>query len=168
MCVCNDFNVKDCFKNYTLNQLQQYVKENTRPFGVGIFNLKGSLNTGNIIRTAAAFSAADFFIIGNRQFDRRSLVGAGNYINVVYMEEYNIDIINSLGYYPVFIEQGGKDINTFIPKGKPLLIFGNEATGIPEKYLTEEHYSITQTGVIRSLNVSSAAAIAINIICLII
>jgi tRNA G18 (ribose-2'-O)-methylase SpoU len=160
---CENYNVQDRFKSFTLEEVQTYAKQSSLPFGVACFNVKGSLNTGTIIRTACCFSAADVFIIGPQRFDRRSLVGSNNYISIAPLDDINQ--LSSFGYYPVYIEQGGKDLSTFTISSslKPCLVFGSESSGIPQTLLENaEHYSITQFGVLRSLNVSAAAAIAIN------
>jgi len=71
---------------------------------------------------------------------------------------------------PVFIEQGGEDIREITWKliEKPLLIFGNESIGIPKSFINEvvraipesRVLSIPQWSILRSMNVTNAASIA--------
>ena len=169
---CEKFNVVDKFKTWTYEDVVKYYSLSALPYAVACFNIKGSLNTGNILRTSCCFSAERFFVIGDHRFDRRSCVGSQNYIPIDFLDctpnPQELDqYLWERGYYSVFIEQGGYDINEInvLPyrNRKPCLIFGNESNGIPEEYLQDAViYSIPQFGVMRSLNVSSAASICIE------
>jgi len=71
---------------------------------------------------------------------------------------------------PVFIEQGGQDIREVCWKqiSNPLLILGNESNGIPRNFIKDVKQgipttivvSIPQWSIMRSMNVSVAACIA--------
>lgn len=169
---CEGYNVADNFKSWSYNDVKKYYNQHSLPFSVGIFNVRGSLNAGIIIRTACAFHAKDFFVFGDHRYDKRSCVGSHNYINVHnYLnpetpEELCV-ILKERNYYPVLIEQGGFDIDFFQPETQndlmPCLIFGSESHGIPQEFIDQIWtYSIRMKGVIRSLNVSSAASIVIE------
>jgi tRNA G18 (ribose-2'-O)-methylase SpoU len=73
------------------------------------------------------------------------------------------------GYSPVFMENSGQDINDFnfsaMATGKkPCLVFGNEGYGIPDSFIGRDAcVKIKQLGVMRSLNVSAACAIACHV-----
>lgn len=168
-------NVRDELKNNTVEQNQAIAKSLTRDFAVATFDLKGDLNLGTIIRTAQLTGARDFFILNHRQWDRRSAVGTHNYINVEKHDECKdfestYVMLNLRGYYPVVVEQGGMDLDKWIyrfhswfwrPRTKrhPCFIFGPEDTGFPKDW--PAHISLKQTGVTRSYNVGSAAAIVL-------
>jgi tRNA G18 (ribose-2'-O)-methylase SpoU len=76
-----------------------------------------------------------------------------------------------LGLQPVLVEQGGTaleemNFKPFIRGEKPVcLIMGSESHGIPKEWLEalkgEPRVSISQYGLIRSLNVSIAASIVL-------
>ena len=72
-----------------------------------------------------------------------------------------LEIIELYGYTPVCIEQGGENIKECKFPEKPCFIFGNEGDGIPDEILNSCRYKIEipQFGVLRSLNVSTAAGI---------
>lgn len=164
-------NVHDHLQSMEYQQILEVQRKETLPFAVAAYNVVGDLNTSNIVRSAVVFGAQKFiYICSKRKFDRRGCVGAQNYIDI---EHYNdsIKAIEAImeNYTPVFIEQGGEDIACadFYGWAKPpCLIFGSESDGLPGVYLSiaKNHnlpvYSICQIGVIRSLNVASAAAIA--------
>lgn len=175
---CMDFNVADEFKSLSLSEVQQFQKKNCLPYSIALLNLKGGLNIGAIIRSAVIFGAERVYIIGKRRFDRRGCVGSQNYIDLKFIEldptdpseqTKILDIIICDGYTPSFIETGGYDINceNFYYKPKQCFVFGEEGNGIPSGILHNDVYggkvySIPQVGVIRSLNVASAAAIVMN------
>ena len=166
------FNVLDKYKDLPLEEIQRISASTKLPFAVAMVNIFGDLNCGFIIRTSECLGAEKVFIFGKRKWDRRSAVGSNNYIPVdatateidPFDWDSTLQSIRVNGYYPVVVEQGGKPIEDFKPVeyGKPCLIFGSEDMGIPQSICeTEICYSIPQVGVLRSLNVASAAAIAI-------
>jgi tRNA G18 (ribose-2'-O)-methylase SpoU len=131
-----------------------------------------------MIRSAVIFGAETFYIIGRKRYDKRSTVGAYNYIDLKFItddpEETPHLALNDilLKYDLAFIEQGGKDINSIhFGKGKKdrCFVFGSESNGIPKSMLkagiedaNAEVFSIPQLGVLRSLNVSNAASIVMH------
>ena len=170
---CEAFNVQDQFKSWRYEDVVEHYRRIALPFAVASINVQGDLNIGNIIRTACVFAARDFFILGRRRFDRRSTVGATNYIPFTAgPEELTVEnlnfFLNERGYRPVFIEQGGANINRFNWNDDllPCLIMGAENGGVPAELISPNDpvYSIEQYGVMRCLNVSSAAAIAISVV----
>ena len=139
-----------------------------------ILNLAGDLNVGMIMRTACIMGAERLIIFGRRRYDKRSTVGAQNYIPVARIAGLNDDLTFDVeafdatmlrwNYQPVFIETGGNSIDATDWKSispKPCLVFGNEGQGIPD-YIMRDYMrvSIDQRGVLRSLNVAVAAGIA--------
>ena len=89
----------DEFKNMTLDQIQAIQKRESLPFAVAALNLTGGLNLGSIIRSAVIFGAEKFFIVGKRRYDRRSTVGAQNYIDI---EHINCDVDTTEGQNNIF------------------------------------------------------------------
>lgn len=169
------FNVVDAYKHLPVEELKQIADANRLPFAVGLANITGDLNTGVIIRTSCVFGAEKVFIFGRRKYDRRSTVGAHHYIDIVAQTTINgpadefdwnimLHTIRVNGYTPVLIEQNGEPIDSLnVSLHSPIcLVFGAEDKGIPaEVCRTELCYSIPQPGILRSLNVSTAAGIAI-------
>lgn len=184
-------NVRDEYKGMTADQLHEVWSTATNPFAVCVLNCTGSLNIGMIARSASLFGAEEVLVFGRRKFDSRSLVGANNYmkINKYYgfcddssdeLDLAKFKLMLGTRYIPLFIEGPGyrmlNDINwshlqTYSKNidEKFVLVFGNEGDGIPKNFI--EHYgtghciSIPQQGVLRSLNVSAAAAIVLYTMC---
>lgn len=168
------FNVIDEYQHLPEEELKDIAASRSLPYAVALANITGDLNTGTIIRSACVMGAEKVFTFGRRKYDRRSTVGAHHYIDVVshtlseqdgpFDWEFVLHTIRVNGYTPVIIEQGGIPLyhmqTKFIPT--PIcLVFGAEQTGIPEEVCRDEYwYSIPQPGIVRSLNVSAAASIA--------
>ena len=166
----NHWNVRDEFKDNTLEENRQIQLTDGNYFAVGIINVTGDLNVGMMIRTACLLGAEDVFVFGRKKIDKRSSVGAENYIPISYytyedplsMEDELIDDIQRLsqGYTPVLVEQGGTPLQYHDHNSidYPLFLFGSESHGIPEEVCKAfpNHISIPQWGVLRSYNVSSA------------
>lgn len=184
----NHYNVRDEYKNNTLEQNVAITMSEQRRFSVGCINITGELNVGMMIRSACLLGAENFYIFGRKKFDKRSTVGAEKYINIV---QYNFDdpihadesILTELRelnktHSVILCEQGGYMLGgndykmVYEGRPSPLFIFGSESHGIP-KLITDQvandgypeyefdRISIPQRGVLRSFNVSAA----MNIIC---
>jgi tRNA G18 (ribose-2'-O)-methylase SpoU len=180
------FNVRDEYKENTLEQNQQICKVDRLPFSVGMINVTGCLNIGMALRSACLLGAENFYIFGRKKFDARSTVGAENYINIVQYsyddpmtaDEHILAELRELNktHSVILCEHGGYMLGendfgwAYEERPSPLFIFGSESHGIP-KLITDqvasdgypeyefERISIPQRGVLRSFNVSAAMAI---------
>lgn len=175
----NHFNVKDEYKANTVEQNAYICHLERRKFAVGAINITGELNIGMMIRSASLFGAEKFYIFGRKKFDKRSTVGAENYIEIVHYtydapidaDEQIANDIKALAdeYAILACEQGGFELGQKNGKWaagvRPLFLFGSESHGIPQKVLdTIPKYnliSIPQVGVLRSFNVSAAMNIVL-------
>lgn len=170
----NNWNVKDELKGFPVEKILEH--QACCGFSVALLNVDGGLNVGSIIRSANIFGAWEVFLIGKKRYDKRSTVGAHNYIDIIHIDEdclteesalRAISAIKEHGTNPIAIEQGGIYIDDTIGIHTPLrylaapcFIFGSENEGIPECLSSKiPKYSIEQHGVMRSLNVAAAAAI---------
>ncbi len=101
-------------------------------FIVGVLNVHGCLNIGNIIRSALATGATKVVIFGRRKFDTRSSCGAHHHIEVERVmctqneDKVLVSELTKLDYFldeniileyicknnilPIFIEQDSKSI----------------------------------------------------------
>lgn len=180
--VRNNFNVSDEYKHLSVEELRVKCDNDRLPISICLLNVTGDLNVGVSIRTALNLGAKRVFIIGHKKYDKRSCVGAHNYIDIVKVkatDKFSLDISPEIFFdtmyqynmHPIAIEQGGMDIRTFLDNtslskfgsGKEMcFIFGNEGMGIPNNILEgiEDIISIPQLGVLRSFNISAAVSIA--------
>jgi len=131
-----------------------------------LFNLDGNMNIAMSIRTAAVLGCSDVWVIGKRTYDARPEVGSKNYINVHKLNTINLStFFEENGLTPILIEQGGESLEEM--NFKPFMtrpvcfVMGSESHGIPDELLAMKYprVSISQYGLVRSLNVSIAASI---------
>src|ERR1035437_6228520 len=76
----NGFNVADRYKQMSLEGLQKVCKDDSLFYAVCALNFTGDLNTGVLLRAASIMGANEFILFGRTRFDKRSTVGAHNYI----------------------------------------------------------------------------------------
>lgn len=180
------YNVRDEFKENTLAENVDISVKARRPFSVGCINITGELNIGMMIRSACLLGATNFYIFGRKKFDKRSTVGAENYINIVQYtyddpmtaDEQMLTDLRSLPHAIIACEQGGVTVGTqdcgtlYLLGTHPMFLFGSESHGIPQLILDQmdptgypdyefPRLSIPQVGVLRSFNVSAAMNIIV-------
>ena len=164
------YNVHTPFQHLPTETCRKAAQRLALPVGLLLLNLDGNMNIGMSIRTAAVLGCSDVWVVGKRAYDRRSEVGARNYINVHRIKEIEDPNIffTELGWQPILVEQGGTAVEDYkfalTSASKPIVFFmGSESHGIPQSWLisltTAPRLSISQYGLIRSLNVSAAASI---------
>jgi tRNA G18 (ribose-2'-O)-methylase SpoU len=135
-----------------------------------LLNLNGNMNIGMSIRTAAAFGCSDVWVVGQRKYDARPEVGAKHYIHVhkIGKIEDPCAFFVEKGIQPILVEQGGtylEDMNfkPFMSSQPVCFIVGSESEGIPKGWLSglkdAPRITISQYGMIRSLNVATACSI---------
>ena len=169
------YNVHSSFQSLPLEAIQTIGKQQTLPCALMFYNLNGDINIGMAIRSAAIFGCSDAYIVGKRLYDKRSVVGADKYIHVHrYATIPTKTFFEDEKLIPILLEQGGEPLEDFnfkpylpgyIPQGwKLVLIVGSENYGIPKEFmktLGATKLSISQPGIMRSLNVCNAASIVL-------
>ena len=131
-------------------------------------NLQDPGNVGTVIRTANAFNIDAVILVGacadlyNPKTVRASM-GALFHLRLRRYPSFDAYAADAgkRSYYPFMLQA-----QDFLPEAKQetpyTLIFGNEATGLPESFLGIGHpLKIPQTSLIDSLNLDNAVAIAL-------
>jgi tRNA G18 (ribose-2'-O)-methylase SpoU len=185
-------NVRSEYQDLPVTQLKSIQISLTNNVSILLFNVRTDGNIGMIIRQACIMGCKRVIICGRKGYDRRFTVGSHNYIEIIYSPEplrvtidtispgvfketveYDTDSFIELikEYTPVFLEQGGTDIQqtNWRCVENPLLILGNESLGIPQHIIKTVKKKINQTlsvsipqrSVLRSMNVAMAASIAL-------
>jgi len=174
-----ELNVRDEFKHLSHEEHLELHDDSRLPYAIACINLTGDLNVGSIIRSAAMLGCETVFIYGKKKFDKRGLVGAHNYQRIEYITidlpdelgdfppdinyEILVQTLDGMGYTPFGLETGGARIDqmAFTEIVSPCIVVGNENMGLPDYLRTRlPLVSIPQSGIMRSLNVGVAAAIA--------
>lgn len=164
------YNVHTVFQDKPKERLGAIAKGLALPVHLMLFNLDGNMNIAMSIRTAAVLGCSDVWIVGRRKYDARPEVGSKHYINVHKLESLGDNpaaFFERLGVQPILIEQGGTPIEEMrfkrFMKGPVCFIMGSESHGIPRDFAAAlagaPRITISQYGMVRSLNVSIAASI---------
>ena len=162
------YNVHTPLQTQPVEKLKLISQKFALPVHLMLLNLDGNMNIAMSIRTAAVLGCSDVWVVGRRKYDARPEVGSKNYINV-----HKLDTIDPKTFFaehgltPMLIEQGGTPLEE--TNFKPLLtqkvcfIMGSESHGLPKAFLDSlsdaPRITISQYGLVRSLNVSIAASI---------
>jgi tRNA G18 (ribose-2'-O)-methylase SpoU len=188
-------NIRDEYRVCSQEKLLEIQKSMNMETELLLFNVRTSGNIAMIIRSACLMGCQRVTICGRKHYDKRFTVGSDNYIPVVYNEkplkvtitcergtnpvkyvetfDYNVEEFVKVvqGRTPVFMEQGGTDIQEVPWKiiENPIVILGNESLGIPKDFIkavkqtipTTLTVSIPQWSVMRSLNVAVTASIVL-------
>jgi tRNA G18 (ribose-2'-O)-methylase SpoU len=164
------YNVHNFAQTFNKEKSKDLSKKLSINAEVAILNTKFSMNAAMIARTIAVMGFQRLHIIGPKACDMRSAVGSQHYIDIVKPGEINPSTyFDEMGLFPILVEQGGESLEEFnfkpfIREGKNIcFVMGNESTGLSDDYLKQGFpiVSISQYGLVRSLNVQTAAAIVI-------
>jgi len=168
------YNVHTPLQGLSVKTVQKLSEKTALPLVLMMYNLNGDMNVGMSIRSAVIFGCSDVYIVGKKRYDRRPEVGAKNYIKFHRVPTIQPPFFLENKLIPIFVEQGGTPLEEFSFKPylpgtlmegwKVCLVLGSESIGIPMetfKELKAPIVSISQYGVMRSLNVSIATGIVL-------
>ena len=161
------YNVHSCFQSHTAEETRAISHALSLPIHLMLFNVDGNMNIAMSIRSAAVLGCSDVWIVGRRGYDARPEVGAKHYIRVHKLDSIGPSFFEEANLQPFLIEQGGIPLEemNFKPymKGSVCFIMGSESHGIPEAFLrlmkSAPRLTISQYGMLRSMNVSIAGSI---------
>lgn len=154
-------------KDFSRNEVKKF------PVYLVLDNLRSSFNVGAIFRTAECFGISKIYCCGYTPLPdsgklAKSAMGTEKLIDWEHFENTEDAIFNirkkNIPIYGLELTSKSIDINKFNPDKFFALILGNEALGISESILTlcDKVLYIPLYGNKNSLNVTSAAAVAIN------
>lgn len=164
------YNVHTSLQSKPKESLKEISNKLALPVHLMLLNLDGNMNIAMSIRSAAVLGCSTVWVVGRRKYDARPEVGSKNYIKVNKLSSIDpTTFFTTHGLQPIVIEQGGQaleDMNfkPFIQHPKPVcFIMGSESHGFSKEWLAklagEPRITISQYGIVRSLNVSMAASI---------
>lgn len=159
-------NVQDRLKGLTKDQIIEQLLSESMPAMVGMHNLTGNLNLGGIIRTANFLGFRKVMYFGRRKWDKRGSVGTYNYTPLEYFTDEDAFLDALSDWNIVALENNTnyhcQDMLSFEWPEKTFIMAGSEAEGLPDRILDAAHsiVSIPGNGSVRSLNVSTAASMA--------
>lgn len=160
-------NVLDDLKSLSVEEIREINLQNSIPAAIAMHNVYGNLNLGSIIRTANFLGFREVLYFGRRKWDRRGAVGTYHYTNVEYFDDESefLSAIRDRNYNLVALENNVSyttPLRKFVWPKNPCILVGEENSGIPEEILASVYgcVEIPGRGSVRSLNVSTAASIA--------
>ena len=158
------FNVEDRFKDKTVEQIRQALRDSCYPFAACMENWTGDFNFSSLCRNANGFNAKEVFYIGDKKIDRRGMQGVQNYTDITWLP--SIDDFAKLKerYVLVGIDNVPRATSMFRycwPRNA-LMIFGSEGTGLTSTVLDmcRDIVSIPMSGSVRSFNAAVASGIS--------
>lgn len=159
-------NVIDEFKPLSEDQIKAKLKASSFPYAVCFENFIGDFNIATGIRNANAFNAREVFYLGDKKFDKRGMQGVQNYTEIIWLQSIEDFLKLKDKYKIVGFDNipGSVPISTYNWHPNTLIVFGSEGVGLTplmQSYCDELVY-IEQFGSVRSLNVATAAGIAMN------
>lgn len=159
-------NVVDKYRYWKHDAIVADLDTSRHDFHVAVENWGHDFNIGSVIRTANAFNARAFHIVGKRRWNRR-----GAMVTDRYQHEFHhptvADLVQWAGQLPLIgIDNlpGSSPLETAILPRACVLVFGQEGPGLsPEmRQACERVLHIEQFGSTRSINAGAAAAIAMH------
>lgn len=163
-------NVVDKYKPLSNEEIREDLRQTALQSAIMMSQVEGDFNFGNVVRTANFFNLQCVYYWGKKHWDRRSSLGTQNYSDIQYLKSF--DEIKQLKerYHFVGLENNidRKTTNVFNYHFQPntLIIVGEESVGLSSDMLDlcDDLIEIQNRGSVRSLNVASAAAIAMGIL----
>ncbi|WP_109471012.1 TrmH family RNA methyltransferase [Ornithinimicrobium cavernae] len=162
-------NVVDGYRYWRHEAIVADLDTRRHGFHVAVENWGHDFNIGSVIRTANAFNAAAFHIVGRRRWNRRGAMVTDRYQH----EQHHPDIQHLLEWAGAQDDGAGIPVIGLdnLPGAVPLegyalpeqcvLLFGQEGSGLSAEAVSgcDVLLEITQHGSTRSLNAGAAAAI---------
>jgi len=163
-------NVVDRYRYWTMEAIVADLDTRRHGFHVAIENWQHDFNIGTIVRTANAFLAAEVHIVGNRRWNRRGAMVTDRYQHVRHhpdaaaLAAYLHGLDQPVRLLGIDNLPGSEHLETMELPRRVCFLFGQEGPGLSEsaREVCDGTFSIAQFGSTRSINASSAAAIAMH------
>lgn len=157
---------ENCFVIGEFNKFTSHAQDGRHH--VVLVNPSNSGNLGTIMRDVAAFDCADLIIIKPAVdcFDPKTVrasMGAVFNINIEMFDSFE-EYANKYGnrvIMPFMLDGSAFKRTAFDASKKYSLVFGNEATGLPESFAKYNPVRIEQSDKVDSLNLSVAVSVAL-------
>lgn len=165
-------NVVDAYRYWRHEAIVADLDTRRHGFHVAVENWGHDFNIGSVIRTANAFNAAAFHIVGRRRWNRRGAMVTDRYQH----EHHHPDVQHLMDWAAA--QDGGRGIpvlgldnvhgavplETYPLPERCVLLFGQEGPGLSPAAVAgcDALLEIAQFGSTRSMNAGAAAAITMH------
>lgn len=153
-------NIQDRYANWEIDAIVSDLNAKRHNFSVLAVNTELDLNTCGLARTFDGMLGQEFYIYGNKHWNKRGSVGAQHYHRIKYIND--IDQVPWEDYYVVGLDnvEGAQFLEPYewhFDK-HVLICVGQEKGGIPPEIAAkcQDMIIIEQFGAIRCLNVNVA------------
>jgi len=159
-------NVVDRYRYWTHQAIVADLDARRHDFHVAVENWGHDFNIGSVIRTANAFNANRFHIVGKRRWNRRGAMVTDRYQHEQHHPTV-ADLVAWAGDLPLIgIDNlpGSQPLETHHLPRACVLVFGQEGPGLSEEMreACDVVLHIEQFGSTRSINAGAAAAVAMH------
>lgn len=171
-------NVEDRFRYWRHDAIVRHLDESRHDFHVAVENWEHDFNIGSVIRTANAFNAKAFHIVGRRRWNRRGAMVTDRYQHEMHHPSVDdllmwaatagpADAAGNATRIPVYAIDnvaGSVPLETFDLPRHCVLLFGQEGPGVSAEALEKADIvlDIAQFGSTRSINAGAAAAVTMH------
>lgn len=157
-------NVIDYYKYWEHDAILADQDKNRCRLKILAENFGNDFNISTVVRSSNAFLCNEVIIVGRRRWDRRGACGTHNYEHVSYEENVGSVITKHPKHRVVVLDNvpGASSIYDYKWHEDTLLVLGQESIGVSPESMAAAHdvIYIPQWGSVRSLNVGSAATVA--------
>lgn len=143
------------------------AEDKLHDLAVAVLNIQKEVNVGTIIRTANAAALKEVVIVGRKKWNLGPAIKAQYFTKVTRLstKEELLDYAAGQSYNLVAVEinEAGQELFEAVYPPSPLIVIGNEGTGVPQLLLEKAGLIVTipQYGQMECLNAASSAAIVI-------
>ena len=166
-------NVADRYRYWAMDAVVADLDTRRHPFHVAIENWGHDFNIGSVVRTANAFNATAFHIVGRRRWNRRGAMVTDRYQHELHHPSV-ADLVewarsagsdgDGIPLIGVDNVPGSVPLETFELPRECVLVLGQEGPGLTPEMLAActVVLHVEQFGSTRSINAGAAAAIAMH------
>lgn len=162
-------NVTDEFKGVSEERIISQLDQSDHGLTIALENTERDFSMGTIVRSANAFGVRHVYIIGRRQWNKRGAMATEKYLHLHYVEttaEFLAEM-RRLGREVIAIDNipGSVAMSKVSLPRNAVLVFGQEGPGISSELAEAASMvvAIEQFGSTRSINVGSAATVAMYV-----
>jgi len=157
-------NVIDYYKYWKHDAILADQDNNRCKLTIVAENFANDFNISTVVRSSNAFLCKEVIIVGRRRWDRRGACGMQNYEHIKHAKNIEDVITEHPKHRIVVLDNvpGASSIYDYKWHEDTILILGQESIGVSPESMAAAHdvVYIPQWGSVRSLNVGSAATVA--------